>query len=361
MKLKNIVAMISFLMVAVSCSMEDDVLNEVTKSDSSNNSNQTEVYLSFNINVNSVSTKASFTDPTIGTETDASEVKDCSVILFDGNKIVGAYKEKAVGSDNKLVGAKFLVKSGMKYTVYVIANTNKDFTGCADKAAVEALAFDGDDLNGLVKFGKESFTAEAGTSSVYDENIPVQTVSVSLNNLAAQVRLMDVRYAGFKNNTNPTTVTLTKVEFINQNLGYSIDGTTVFELNDENVVVSPDAEKGKVEPVLDGGKKYDDDMICDFLTFPNVSSSTPVALKLTFQVGSKTETRTYIVNRPTGVEGMTNNAVDGNQGVNNYVHAGFIYQLYATVAVEGDTFDCTIKCCTKDWLYNEYEVTMTEI
>jgi len=362
MKLKNIIAIISFLMVAVSCSMEDDVLNEITKGETPNNGNQTEVYLSVNAVVDGVTTKASYTDEDIDTEKDLSNIIDCSVILFENDKVIGAYDNSAataVEGGYKLNGARFLVKTGRNYEVYVIANTVQSFETCKTKIEVEeTIKFDSTDLSEKVKFGKATVNISAANgSSSASEDYTTTTIDVVLSNLTAQVRLMDVLYSGFKEGTNPTTVILEKVELFNQNQAYNIAGSFA------NLMPATPWEGSFNVDEKTGTRIYNEDptkAICSFQTFPNVNSTAAVALKLTFKVGSIYEDRTYIINRPTGVNDMENNAVDNNEDVNAYVNAGFIYQLYATVAVTGDTFNCTITCCTKDWVKNTYEVTMTD-
>jgi len=351
MKLKNIAAVVSFLIVAVSCSMEDDVLNEITKSETPNNSNQTEVSLSFDVNLNSVTTRANLIED--GTGGSIETVTDCSVILFENDKVIGVYDESLV-VNGKLAGARFLVKTGRNYEVYVIGDTEQSFAECKTKADVLAIPFDGGDLGRKVKFGKAPVYISSGTSSALDSNI-TETIAVELTNLTAQIRLMDV--VGDVNDDAEVSeggaVELIKVELLDKNEDYNLAGT----VNPANFV--DETAVSSLLPFTITNRKWEDNNIAEFVTFPNVEGSAQI--RLTFRVGTdETQTRTYTINRPAGTEDGRVLTNENKKNDNNYVNAGCIYQLYAKVSLVGDQVECTLTCYTQDWLYNEFVAELEE-
>lgn len=58
MKIKNILALFCFLCIGVSCSMEDDILNNVDMGDVGTNIANTEAVFAFSLSGNSSMTKA---------------------------------------------------------------------------------------------------------------------------------------------------------------------------------------------------------------------------------------------------------------------------------------------------------------
>lgn len=356
MKLKNIAAAISFLIVAVSCSMEDDVLNEMTKSETPNNSNQTEVALSFNVNVNNLTTRAN--EINLGGTGSVEEVTDCSVILFEGDKVIGVYDQSEVTEVNgfyMLSGARFLVKTGRNYVVYVIGDTKQTFAACKDKAEVEALSFGAGDLGSKVKFGQAPVYISEGSASALDTTID-KTIAVELSNLTAQIRLMDV--VGDVNDKAEVSeggaIELIKVELLNKNKVYNLAGM----VNPDNFV-DEIAASSKL-PFAIEDRDWADKNIAEFTTFPNAEGSAQI--RLTFKVGTDdAQTRTYTINRPAGTEqGRELTAENKENGTNNYVNEGYIYNLYAKVSLVGDQVECTLTCYTKDWLYNEFVAELEE-
>lgn len=380
MKLKNIFALIPFLILAVSCSMEDDVLNEITKSEPKDNSNQTEVSLSFDINVNSVTTRAN--EIKDGGTGDVETVTSCSVILFENEKVIGAYDGSGITAETnesdeviyKLKDARFLVKTGRNYEVYVIGDTKQAFKASQTKEEVEEyIAFDATDLSSNVKFGraKVNIPASEGSQSASD-TYTTKTISVELSNLTAQIRLMDV-IGDIKEGESSGAVQLIKAELLNQNTTYTISDylnkvvtayepaytdpswTGVFDIESNRTW----NDEGGIVGEKDGVTTYSP--IARFNSFPNLNPDAPVQIKLTFKVGSdETQTRTYTINRPAGTEEGRELIDENKKNDTDYVNPGYIYQLYAKVKLIGDQVECTLKCYTRDWLYNEVEVTMID-
>lgn len=358
MKCRNIVAVISFLLVAVSCAREEGIILDGELNNEVQQSGQTELSLSFSININNVNvaTRANEIVNNVGVE---SSVSDCSVILFEGENVVGAYDGVTATEDGNdgytLDDAKFLVKTGRSYEVYVIGDTEQAFKACKTKTEVRTKAFGTDDLSSGVKFGSATVTVAEGSSSALEPEVVKETIDLKLSNLTAQIRLMDiVGDVREGEGSSDGTVQLTGVELLNQNTAYSIDGSVAMVLDD---VASTSAFPFDI-PNRDWDKTKETG-ISEFTTFPNNNGDNPVQIRLSFKVGTDEEqTRTYTINRPDGEEeGRTTD----NKTETTYIHAGYIYNLYAKVALDGDDVTCELTCTTQDWLYNEYEVDVEEV
>ncbi|MDR2968964.1 MAG: hypothetical protein LBV32_05100 [Tannerellaceae bacterium] len=354
MKCRNIAAGISFLLAAVACSTEEIILDGALKKEAQQQSGVTELALSISININKIETRAG--EIIDGDPSAESSVAACSVILFEDDNVVGAYDgvtATADGDSYTLTDAKFLVKIGRAYEVYVIGDTKQAFKACKTKTAVEAIAFGATDLDGKVKFGKADVSVDEGSSSALGETID-ETIDVELSNLTAQIRLMDVRGSLAKGEeASDGKVQLTKVEVLNRNTAYSIDNKTAMNLTD---LVS-DSED--IPYNIPNRTEWEQTNIAEFATFPNTDAETPTQIRLTFKVGAgEVQTRTYTINRPDGEEeGRTTD----NKTETSYINAGYIYNLYAKVTLEGDELDCELTCFTQDWLYNEYDAVVEEV
>lgn len=90
MKIKNIIEVLCFLFIALSCSMEDDILSGVDTKGSAG-IDATEVYASLDIsllvgNANVTTKSSELTGPTNGTEEDMTEneksVSNCYIAIF---------------------------------------------------------------------------------------------------------------------------------------------------------------------------------------------------------------------------------------------------------------------------------------
>ncbi|MDH6313354.1 hypothetical protein M2137_002144 [Parabacteroides sp. PFB2-10] len=375
MRLNNILLIASFLFATVACSMEDDVLNEITKANPTTDADATELYVSFDLNGTGLGTKAGTS--TNGTTTPSNMIETASVIVFKGDNVYSAkdgvsFVKDENGIDTNVLNMQVLLKTGTTYDVYVIGDSKESFAGLTTRSAVEAAYLGKDDanktdLNKLVKFGKTDkfmIPKEEGYPTIEDARKPanIKALPVHLQQLTAKVELKEVNVSStFANNTLPTDVTLKSVRLLNQNTMRQLkDGQVANPVyanvawNMSNGFKLYDVEDGKVTEGLPA-------TLASFVTYPNSGVvvdgklANLTALELTFEVGSNTEKRTYVINRETAAGDFTNNT--GHP----YIQAGYIYQLTANVKVTGDNIECTVKCYTLDWLYNEFEVEVEEV
>ncbi len=223
------------------------------------------------------------------------------MILFENDNVIGVYDDlevTSVGGVYTLNDAKFLVKTGRKYEVYVIGDTEQTFKGCTGKAQVEAKAFGAADLTRKVKFGKaEVNNITGGSSSALAPE--KQNINIQLSNLTAQICLMDV-VGEIKEGSTSGSVQLTKVELLNKNTAYTLKGNTdvtEMALSDElKTLATPFAVENR-ELNFDTTKED----IAGFASFPNNDKDQAVQVRLTFKVGSdEKQTRIYTINRPDG-------------------------------------------------------------
>lgn len=391
MKLNNILLIASFLFAAVACSMEDDVLNEMTKANPTTDADATELYVSFNLNGNDLGTKGGTSENNGDVASDMISTASVVVFLNNGTTLDGTDKvyfaqddvTVITGSNGSYLNTKVLLKTGTNYDVYVIGDTKESFAGLTTRAAVQDAYLGKDDaaktdLTNLVKFGqtgKFSYAKSEGYPTITDALDNVKALDVKLKQLTAMVELTKVTVKGFANNTLPADVTLKSVRLLNQNTMRQLkDGQT--DTNSKFDNVAWDVTNGY--KIFDGATNAAvttgiPATLASFVTYPNSGVAVGdelenlTALELTFQVGTKTETKNYVINRLTEIDGSFDNNVgeknDKNKGhtEHSYIQAGYIYQLEANVKVTGDGIECTVVCCTKDWVYNYLEVDMEDV
>lgn len=92
MKIKNILALLCFLCIGVSCSMEDDILNNVDMGDVGTNIANTETVFAFSLSGNSSMTKAGeiTENPNDVTSTESS-ISNCFVAIIKDGNVLSSY------------------------------------------------------------------------------------------------------------------------------------------------------------------------------------------------------------------------------------------------------------------------------
>ncbi|WP_280752425.1 MULTISPECIES: hypothetical protein [unclassified Parabacteroides] len=363
----------------------------MTKANPTTDADATELYVSFNLNGNDLGTKGGTSENNGDVASDMISTASVVVFLNNGTTLDGTDKvyfaqddvTVITGSNGSYLNTKVLLKTGTNYDVYVIGDTKESFAGLTTRAAVQDAYLGKDDaaktdLTNLVKFGqtgKFSYAKSEGYPTITDALDNVKALDVKLKQLTAMVELTKVTVKGFANNTLPADVTLKSVRLLNQNTMRQLkDGQT--DTNSKFDNVAWDVTNGY--KIFDGATNAAvttgiPATLASFVTYPNSGVAVGdelenlTALELTFQVGTKTETKNYVINRLTEIDGSFDNNVgeknDKNKGhtEHSYIQAGYIYQLEANVKVTGDGIECTVVCCTKDWEYNEYEVILEEV
>ncbi|MDL2282068.1 hypothetical protein LJC44_02990 [Parabacteroides sp. OttesenSCG-928-G06] len=323
MRFLNVLLAVSLLFATAACSMEDDMLTVSAVATSEANDDNTQLYVSFNVSDNAVATRASSSE-NAGEQGDV--IASASLIVFEGNQVYFAQD-----GIKDFSAVKVLFQTNRSYVVYVIDNAATAFSAMKTKEAVDAAVLNADDMNNNVKFGQASvsYAKGQGYATIAEAKAAAaETATIEVKQLTAKVELKEYTIK-VQNGTNASSVKLEKVELVNQ----SVERTL-------NAVTGSKFETAEATPATEG-------TIASFSTFPNENGQT--AMRLTIKVGDNTVVKEYVIN-PNGLK------VD-----HNYVRAGHIYQLYVTATVNGDNVDCAVKCCTLDWDYNSFEVSVVEL
>lgn len=309
-------AVLSFLLVAVSCSVEDDAFmnnNNMNNVESSTVISDQEAYLSFNVNTN-VATKAagSFELDTL------NSVSTCSVVLFDNNNNILAVKDGVKVENGALQNCSFLTKVRNDLKVAVIANTTKSFENCPTMKEVRETVQDQKDLETLVKYGEAavSFDGVKGSAST-KENVPTVTVNVKLSQLAAIVELASFNVT-FAEGAKEAAVEVTRVVLVNAN-------TEAYTAAEGRSSIATLTETANLSTA-------------NFRTYP----SQKVTMQIFYTVGEKEySTKAFKIN-------------------GGSVENGYIYRLNVKMTQNAHDVDMNVELSVKDWTNNTISMDMTE-
>lgn len=352
MKLINTLTIASILFAAVSCSMEDDLMNDVTKAQ--DDANKTEAYIS--LNVNAPLTKAPTSTNGAGGEwyTADSVVTNCSIILLDGTTVIkaidGAVIADVDGHQNTVVKdgnlVKFLVKVKKAYGIVIVANSSATFdnTGIKTYADIENKLQGINDLNTFVKFGKTSKTITTGFESTTDALAHPEFVTIELEQLSARIEVAQFNVTGFTKLSLEKEVKITKVELLNRTIkSYTqkaeqiagddcYDSPVVWDFN--STPISVYNETNKI------GYTFEESEMPLFYSFRNVDGNKPAAIKIYYTVGGQArETREIVIK---------------HEDKTSKIESGYLYRLNINMAaLTFDDIEISVKCYTKDWDWNK--------
>ena len=324
-----ILAIVSFLLVVVSCSVENDtIMNDMDKEMST--AGNKEAYLAFNLS--GMTTKAG----TQEAEAEEAAITSCSVIVARENNTISAVIDDVEVIGNSLQ-AKMLVKAEKNMKVVIIANSTKKFANCASLEQVYATTQEEADLNKFVKMGETTISAfEYTSTSTTDAINNPNNIHVSLQQLSARIELGKVEVVGFANGTNATSVTLEKMELLNAN------NTCLTNVQNNFKVEGFTMKETAVGSTLDGIGTFKFATIPALYSFPNYgqAENNQLSVKLTFKVGGNTVERIYVIN-------------DGA------VKSGYLYRLNLKLRLASDSVDSTISFEIQNWKVQSYDVDMT--
>ncbi|WP_143813365.1 hypothetical protein [Parabacteroides provencensis] len=337
MKLKNIISIICLIFVFVSCSSEDDILNDMGKGQNLELvQGEKMAYVSFNID--GIQTRAGLSE---------TDIKSAVCFLLDGDDKIIGYADK----DGKILTK---VKTGLKVVAVAnaseatIANLKKQSTW-ADLKKVELGK---DDLDGMIKINKEptafDFTIEGvpDTPGKYEGDYPTEKVTVRVDQVTSCVEFcsFETVYAEgvsdeFK--TRVKNITLESCRLVNANKNGLLEGVAKYiglnyELSSMN---SAQLAIGSGETVSPGKA---------FLAFANNETYlNATALEVTYQVDSK--------EKKTSVFKIKKNGINEPYGV----EAGKKYQLRVKVTVKQDDVELFVSCSVLPWI--ERNIDLGEI
>lgn len=87
MKLKNILSILCLLLMTVSCSMEDDVMNDISNEIEATQQESKEAYISLGVNVDVLSSKSVVSEGGTDNETDQT-INNLAIFLLEGDKVI---------------------------------------------------------------------------------------------------------------------------------------------------------------------------------------------------------------------------------------------------------------------------------
>lgn len=310
-----ILTVVSFLLVAVSCSVEDDVyMNNNNNIESSVIISDQEAYLSFNINANAV------TKSNVSTSDTLSAVSSCSVVLFSNDNIL-AVMDGVTVVNGELQNCSFLTKVRNDLRVAIIANTTQSFENCPTMEDVRKKVQTQDDLETLVKYGEAAVSFGDVKGSAATKDAPKVTVNVTLHQLAAIVELASFNTT-FVEDAKVEEVVITKVELKNANVNTYTDqkGCSKIETLTQTMEMNV-KEFSKV----------------NFRSY----ASNDVTLSITFKVGDREYEKSYKIN-------------------GGLINSGYIYRLNVNMKLNAHDVNMNVELSVADWTDNTISMDMTE-
>lgn len=362
MKLKNILSILCVFFVAISCSMEDDILNEVGPTRPIEDEVSGEAYIAIKTLLSSGAETKSLQDKgELGATEAEAKITSCSLILLNGNTVQSVADGVFVDKDNVIVKTaspdaagdtvKFMVKVNQaNYRLMVVANSNTTFTDCATLSDVEAK-IQSDNVDDLVKVGINDVTFPDGfkgyASTVESSQHPVMT-TVTLKQLTARIELLGFNVS-FINDTKPVNIVVTKVEVQNLN-NNSRTGSEYLQDAAAEFTSSAKDYKANVFTAAEGvttnsytfGEEGNED-IQSFYSYRNNSTKSPLQMRIHYTADKVEKTTQWITI---------------NEG--SPVQNGYIYRLIVNAKVTSDEFDCAIQFSTKPWVKHSMSVDMNE-
>lgn len=312
-----ILTVISFLFVAVSCSVEEDVyMNNNNNVESSVVISDQEAYLSFNVNANAVTKSISEASPS----DTLSAVSSCSVVLFSNNNILAVMDEVKV-EDGKLQDCSFLTKVRNDLRVAIIANTTQSFENCPTMEDVRKKVQTQKDLETLVKYGEAAVSFDDVKGSASTKDAPEVTVNVTLHQLAAIVELASFNTT-FVEDAKVEEVVITKVELKNANVNTYTDQNGCSKIETLTQAVEMNVKEfSKV----------------NFRSY----ASNDVILSITFKVGDREYEKSYKIN-------------------GGLINSGYIYRLNVNMTLKAHDVNMNVELSVADWTDNTIIMDMTE-
>ena len=366
MKIKNILALLCFLCIGVSCSMEDDILSGVdTKGPAGIDA--TELYASLDLSLlvrnSNVTTKSSeLTGPTDGTEEnmtkDERSVSDCYIAIFKYDS-----KTKNVGdfltsyySSNGSISESLIFKipkdkserTDLKIVVIANAAASGSRSGLASASQISYADLKGKTLvevpNVFVKVGETEIAK--GDGGTYPDNKGGVYVNIS------------EKILGLDQPANtPVEVKLiqrTAAIMLQQFKILKSDGTEYDNVEIKGLSLLNSKTIGQVAGEVSSGEKLYGMQSVNGTTerlysYENTSSSQPTTLKIDY-VYNNGETGSCSFPIKSRLSETSDPSIA--------VWAGYLYKLEVTL--RNATVDVTVQCVTQDWIFDkdhEFEFT----
>ncbi|WP_308550727.1 hypothetical protein [uncultured Parabacteroides sp.] len=358
MKLKNILSFFCFLAAMASCSMEDDILNEMgTRPIEENVSGEACISIK-TLLASGAETKSLAVGDAISASDAEAKINTCSLILLNGDVVQAVADGVHVNDDNVVVKnasvndtVKFMVKVNQaNYRLMVVANSSSTFTGCVSLSDVESK-IQSDNVADLVKVGMENVTFPTGfegyTSTIESAQHPVMT-EITLEQLTARVELLGFNVS-FINDTEPVDIVIEEIMMKNINTKSYIGSTPINAdcFTTDSKSYSPGVKVFIADGTATSGTytfgATGNESIHPFYTYRNANNPSLLQMAVRYKADGVTKTTKWIII---------------NEG--NPIQNGYIYRLTINAKVTSDEFDCAVQFSTKQWVKHTMSVDMNE-
>lgn len=355
MKIKNILALVCFLCIGVSCSMEDDILNDVDTKGSDTNIADTEAVFSISLSGNGPMTKAGEKeDPNIDTSTEAS-ISNCFVAIIEGENVLSSYwfetadlqasSESFTTEIKRHMIVKVPSKNPPTLSAYAVANLSAEtasrLLACKTLNGIKNVEL-AEPPTLLVKVGGQPIGAYKTTSQLAthdDANCNKVTIPVSQRAAAFELAFFKVvdaskekvigQYPEVKN------VEVVSVQMLNIKQGAKVVG----EYGDSFLDMTDIRKPSDVNPMDPDKAPYGTYDKIRFYGYDNTDANTLTSMKITYKVDGGAEMeRTY----PIKIDGVGAAGVEG----------GKLYKLNVTIGYASEE----IRFVIDDWILNTLEV-----
>lgn len=343
MTLKNILSILSFLFIAVACSMEDDNL---PSSDTKASVEAQEVLVNVNLAMNGISTKVAASDDGDVAPAGKESVVSSAVVALvnaEGDIMMIRNAKGQIDSDNTLKDVKFLTKVADGVKAIAIVNTEKanDYLNCKTLKDLNSVLETTANQEYLVKVGEKNDIFkdyDGGKTSTKDLNI--LNIEIPVTQLAARIDLMGIKYKKDNESSEVNSVKIISAQLMNVNNNshvYNIKDKTMSGLEATNIPSAATLKKMDIsltEGVWAGNdpdiEKVGNSLYTDY-SYTNTTEN-PVKMQITYSVNNE-EAKTVDV------------TID-----NGTVKAGNLYRLYIGMKVKNNEIKTEVVCYTKDWI-----------
>lgn len=391
MKLKNIFPIVCFLFAAVSCSMEDEIINDITRAEN-NASTKNEAYIALTADV--ISGALTKAEPLQNANPAEAAIDHLTIILLDGNgKVIKAIDDVYANADKVVVTAKnsadtikFLVKTETDYQLMAIANSEIKFGNSTNmvkyntlSAINKAIQGEGENATTVAEAATLNYLIKVGSVAVNiakADNDPRQSAStdisklipyiytIPLTQLTARIELAEFNVKGFTAGTVPQDIKITKVELANINtVSYTdlagqtpavsnyVDAENTNSTNGWAVYTALNAGFIPTEPgsqKYNGATKYSlatNNNMPVFYSFRNVTndSDSKTVMRIHFLLGNQERISRDIVISSGKIE------------------AGYLYRIIVDSNIDNNNIEVSVRCYVKDWTKTSLSIDMEEI
>lgn len=354
MKLKNILSILCLLLMTVSCSMEDDVMNDISNEIEATQQESKEAYISLGVNVDVLSSKSVVSEGGTDNETDQT-INNLAIFLLEGDKVIkNAYlsegqftvSDGVVMVNNNVFGILTKKKDNLKVLVAANASafTADNISNYKNEAVIKAASAK---LEDCTKFGESSINwgDYPGYNKINGEEGALQqapfNVEIKLTQSYARIELAEFNVIKNSSSNKDVDVELIGVELSNVKENGQVDGLEkTADITPNKEFAYADQYKCNTSDMecISSGKNLiaGSDIYFRAFAYNYKSSSSKMKMKLTYKVGVKTRTKEF--------------TIQGGSNGEESVVAGYIYRMKVTATLRAEQVDLDVVFSIKNWI-----------